>query len=398
MLKTLRLHNFRTFLNAELAFGQRHLVIGKNNSGKTNLCTALRFLRACSSHDLSASILEVPGGIGEIKNWAFDSSEVDVSCVCDVPFEGTPHQYTYDLRLKIETSSAPSQQGQPVLHVSHESLVVKGPGFADITLLENDGHEAHMLHEGSDEGYTAKTLAPSDATMLSKLYELETNRRAIAFRRYLSSWLYFALSPDAMRFRWREVSPGLTPLLPRGDNLAVLLFHLKIINERRYRRIIDHARLIEPDLEAINFLATPDQVPLPFVALRSTASATWQGLSDGTLRALALAFIAEALGGLFPGAIQPPAPLVVIEEPENGLYPGQLRRFFDQFEERASAGQFLFTSHSPYFINFFDAHRECVTLLRRSNERTEVLPVPPADEEDPDRPLLAEQYSMELLD
>ncbi len=395
MLKTLRLHNFRTYLNAELTFTDRHLVIGRNNSGKTNLCAALQLLRMTASNDLAVSAQVVPGGIAEIKNWAFDSNTVELSCICEIPFDGQPHRYTYDLRLSIETSIAPSQE--LVLRVAREQLIVKGPGFNDVTLLENDGHEAQMLHEGSDEGYTPKTLAPQDRTMLSKLYELETNRRAISFRLYLSNWLFFALSPEAIRYGWRRSTPGLGALSPRGDDLAVVLFRLKSMDEQRYRRIIEHVRLIEPDLEYINFIPSPDQGAIPFVGLRNNPRASWHGLSDGTLRCLALAVITEGVGA-GPVLGKPEAsPLVIIEEPENGIYPGQLRAFFDLMEERTGRGQFLFTSHSPYFINFFDGSRDSVTHLRRSGERTEVVPVPPPGD-DPDRPLLAEQYSMELLD
>ncbi|MCH8168145.1 MAG: hypothetical protein IIC03_09485 [Proteobacteria bacterium] len=59
--------------------------------------------------------------------------------------------------------------------------------------------------------------------------------------------------------------------------------------------------------------------------------------------------------------------------------------------------QFLMTSHSPYFVNFFDGSRDSVTLLRREEERSTIVPIPPADDDDPDRELLAEQYSMELF-
>ncbi len=386
MLKTLRLHNFRTFLNAEINFTQRHLLIGANNSGKTNLCAGLFLLRMTSSTDLPVAGQAVPGGVPEIKNRGLDSGTVELSCTCELPYEGHPHLYVYDLKLSIESSGLPSQEGQVVLRVAHEKLVVNGPGFNDVTLLENDGREAHMRHEGSDEGYTAKTLVPSDATMLSKLYELETNRRAISFRRYLSGWRYFALSPEHMRYEWRKPASGLIGLVPRGDNLAMVLFQLKNIDERRYRRVIDHVRLIEPDLEYINFIPAPDQAAVPLVAMRNQPRASWAGLSDGTLRCLALAFIAETAIG----------PLTMIEEPENGIYPGQLRAFFDLFEERTADAQVVFTSHSPYFINLFDGYRDSVTLLRRNRERTEIIPVPPA-EDDPERELLAEQYSMELF-
>lgn len=398
MLKTFRLHNFRTFLNAEVSFTNRHLIIGRNNSGKTNLCSALWFLGATARTDLGTAVVAVPGGISEIANWKLNKNQIDLSCTCEVPFEGDQYVYTYDLSLKVESSSAPSGVQQLALHVAEERLVINGPGFKNSTLLENNGRQARMLHEGSDQEYRAETLAPADATMLSKLYELESNRRAIAFRRYLRNWHYFALSPDAIRFGWAKPSSSraLRALLgPLGDTLATVLYQEKNFNDRLYRNVLKHTQLVEPALQAINFIVSPDQAATPFVELRDRPRASWVGLSNGTLRCLALAFIVEAVGSAHdPDTV--PTPLVMIEEPENGIYPGQLRRVFDLFEERAPQGQFVFTSHSPYFIDLFDAFRESVTLLRREEERTKVLSVPPP-EEGPERPMLSEEYSMELL-
>ncbi|MGB2986903.1 MAG: AAA family ATPase, partial [Phycisphaerae bacterium] len=390
MLKTLRLHNFRTFLNAEIEFTNRHLVIGKNNSGKTNLCAALRFLGATAAKDLAASAQLVPGGVSEIGNWAFSSDTVDFSCTCELPFQGAGNVYVYDLQLQMETRDTWAHGGPLVLRVSHERLVVNGAGSTNVALLETDGHEAQVLDGNPFKPSIAKIPAPRDATMLSKLYESETNRQAVLFRQYLSSWGYYALSPEAMRYGWRGSPTGLGALVPHGDNLATALYHLKNIDEQRYRRVIEHVRLIEPDLEAINFVPAPDQAPVPFIALRNRHQASWAGLSDGTLRCLALAYVAESVEAVSDIAGPDVSPLVIIEEPENGIYPGQLRAFFDLFEERAPHKQFIFTSHSPYFINFFDGYRESVTLLRRSKEITEVVPVPPA-EDGSDREPLAEQ-------
>jgi len=397
VLKTFRLHNFRTFLNTEVSFTNRHLIIGRNNSGKTNLCSALRFLGATGRYDLATALqAAVPGGIGEITNWALNSNQIDLSCTCELPFEGDPYTYTYDLSLTLESSSAPSGVRQLALHVAEERLVIDGPGFQNSTLLQNNGREAHMLNEDLPEGYMANTLAPADATMLSKLYELESNRRAIAFRRYLSTWYYFALSPEAIRTGWaRDRSLG-ADLDALGKNFANALYRIKNLNERLYRRVVKNLQVVEPGLEAINFIVSPDQTVTPFVELRDRSIASWVGLSDGTLRYLGLVFLIEGVGRS-EGTEDTPSPLIIIEEPENGIYPGLLRSLFDLFEERAPTGQFIFTSHSPYFINLFDAYRDSVTLLKRDNERTKIVPVPPPDD-DPDRPLLAEQYSMELID
>ncbi|MCK4660204.1 MAG: AAA family ATPase [Phycisphaerae bacterium] len=399
MLKKLKLHNFRTFLNAEIEFTRRHLVIGSNNSGKTNLCSALRFFAATAYAELTKSAQAIPGGIKEIKNWAFDSQEIEISCTCALPFENELFDFTYDLGLRLESSSDFADRGQIVLRVSKEQLLISGPGFPNVSLLENDGREAQMLHEenylNSGETHPVTIVAPRDATMLSKLYELPTNPRAILFRKYLSSWVCHAFSPEHMRFGCQDVSPAVRGLVTRGDNLAIALYHMKNLDEQRYRRVIDHARIIEPTLEAINFVLAPDQTPLPFVALSGRSRASWAGLSDGTLRCLGLAVIIE-LVAVWRADMGSPAPLIAIEEPENGIYPGQLRKIFDLFEERAPGEQFIFTSHNPYFIDFFDGARDSVTILRRKNERTEILSAPPA-EDDPDRLTLAEQYAMELI-
>lgn len=398
MLKSLKLHNFRTFLNATIEFTPQHLLIGKNNSGKTNLCSALRFLRTTATQDLvTAANSEVPGGVTEITNWFSKARAFELGCTCELPVDGIPYRYDYSLKVTTTnvTSSAASQLS--TLDIVSERLIVTGHNFDGVVLIENDGHEAHLRQEESDEGYCATTLAPRGATMLSKLYELDTNKRAVAFRKYLASWAYYALSPQAMREGWRRDTAGIGGMSPDGGDLSTVLFRLKNIDERRYRRVLDHVRTVEPQLEAINFLTGPDQGPVPFVAFKGEKDASWANLSDGTLRALALAVIAEtAIAGVSESAPLPVRP-TIIEEPENGIYPGLLRYLIDLFEERSAAGQFIFTSHSPYFINFFDAFRDRVTLLRKENDRTVVVDIPPPDDQDDERPLLAEEYSMELI-
>jgi len=398
MLKSLKLHNFRTYLNTTVPFTQHHLIIGKNNSGKTNLCAAIKFLRSTASQELADAAFEIPGGLTEITNWYSKSTEFEVACACEIPVDGDSHSFEYTLKIGITDGAQPEAKQLRGIGIRSEKLTVTGGGFTNVDLIENDGHEARLRHEKSDEGFCAKTLAPRGATMLSKLYELDTNRRAIAFRKYLTSWVYYSLSPLAMREGWRSGSAHLGAMSPDGRDLASTLFRLKNFDERRYRKVLDHVRVAEPSLEAINFLPVPDQGPVPFVDMHGRPRASWASLSDGTLRALGLALIAEAAA---PGDVESsdaPCPLTVIEEPENGIYPGLLRHLVDLFEGRAAQAQFVFTSHAPYFINFFDATRNCVTLLRKKDDRTVLVVIPPPDDDDEDRPLLAEQYSMELID
>jgi hypothetical protein len=43
------------------------------------------------------------------------------------------------------------------------------------------------------------TLAPQEAAVLSRLFDLDANRRANLFKRYLQLWFYYNLYPHALR-------------------------------------------------------------------------------------------------------------------------------------------------------------------------------------------------------
>lgn len=403
MLKKLRLHNFRTYLNAEAEFGQRQLVIGKNNSGKTNLCLAIRFLGASAGSPLAEAVGAcVPGGPPEFTHFAFNSNQTSFEMVCDLPFDGQMLSFQYTLSIEITGTTTGSSPGEQGVRVTAERLVLTGERFKETCLLDNDGREARLLHEEQvgreKEPYQAVTLAPKGATMLSNLYELETNRRAILFRRFLRSWTYFALSADSIRWGWREA--GRTgALYADGKHVANSIFHLKNQDERRYRRLIERVAAFEEGLEAINFLVAPDQGVVPFVALNVRPRASWAGLSDGTLRALALSHLIEVADAVRDTEGWP-SPLIIIEEPENGLYGGLLRKLVEEFEDCAPLAQFIFTSHSPYFIDLFDGEPSSVTLLRREGTRTVIhrLPSPSTTTPSDERMTLAEKYFAEILE
>lgn len=405
MLKKLRLQNFRTYLDAEINFTQRHLLIGRNNSGKTNLYRALRFLRDSARGDLATAARSIPGGIAEMKYAALDSNIIQLSCDCQLPFEGVEHEFSYSLKLNVETvaTSASSPHSQLELHVRSEELTVSWQGSARVALISNDGHEATILNEDAfvrtkQDTARLKHAVPPDGTMLSKTYDRQTNPRAVLFRDYLSSWRLYNLDPVAIRRDWQTSKPEFSVLNDDGSNLATVLYLVKSLDGPRFLKIMNHVRRLEPKLEDIGFFPVPGRVPTPFLRFSDRGSTSWEGLSDGTLRFLALVHLAESVPPLGNTSPEMMVPFTIIEEPENGLYPGLLRELLEVFEERGASGQFVFTSHSPYFINLFDCHRESVTFLRRSDGPTEVRPVPPPDDADPDRLLLAEEYSMELLD
>ncbi len=98
-------------------------------------------------------------------------------------------------------------------------------------------------------------------------------------------------------------------------------------------------------------------------------------VSEGTLRYLAMCYLVltghdERDGGW--------APLMMIEEPENGIFVGHLKELFGRIDPSGQQGQLVFTSHSPYFIDLFDATLEGLFILR-AGETHSTLIRPDAD-------------------
>lgn len=401
MLQQIRLHNFKTYLDAKIDLTRRHLLIGRNNSGKTNLCAALIFLKASAKFDLPQAIGVVPGGIPELRNWLHAGELVEIGITCELPFGDQELTYKYELTLQVAAdASGFNAPGALNLRLVKEKLILNGGGHRETPLIQSNGRQVTLLDEEAVDGQSASTTitAPSGATMLSKLFETEKNRRALLFRRYLANWYFFSLSPQHIRDGYR-VGGEPTGMKWRGDDLAKTIFYLKAQDDRRYNRFLDRVRLFEPSLESVSFLVAPDQGgAVAYVSLKHREAASWVGLSNGTLLAMGLSLIIELIDreSRLPGAIPP---LVMIEEPENGIYGGLLRKLLEDFDNYAGQAQYIFTTHSPFVMDMFAGEPESVTLLRREQERTIVQrlerekEIPPLEE----RFSLSDKYFAELL-
>ena len=92
-------------------------------------------------------------------------------------------------------------------------------------------------------------------------------------------------------------------------------------------------------------------------------------ISDGALRFLALAAIAH-------GAVT--APLLAIEEPENGISPARLFQLVELLRNHGGAGQqIILTTHAPYLVDSLQP--EELVVFTRSNGPTSLAELTPED-------------------
>jgi predicted ATPase len=358
MLKRFLVNNFRSLLNIEFSPAGLNLLVGPNNAGKTNLCSALRFIGRSSEQTLDAALLGTIGERWNVTNlFAPEAKNLNFEVECELPFKGESLRCSYSLMLESARSTSRSDGvGSESVRVVEEALKATGGRFADTILLENKEGRVRMLHEEGfatnrpNSPYYVQSTTATNATMLSRLYELENNPRAILFRRYLQSWSYFNLNPDLLRSPDVDRDDG--ALLSTGANLSRAIFDLHNQKPRLERKLIDAIRKLEPKLDLFSFSAPdPEHVHLFGEDERGHRFST-RSMSDGTLRFLAIAYV--ILTAAQSVETEGFAPLTIIEEPENGLYVGHLKPLLERIEPEGILGQFIFTTHNPYFVDLFD--------------------------------------------
>ncbi len=364
MLEEFRVDNFKSLINVNFSPREQNLLLGVNNAGKTNLCQALHFLAATARMPLQACAQAVLGGTHGVTNFYFEKDTVEFQVRASVPFAAEELAFSYTQILSVR----PSSPSLPTLEVESEMLRVRSKDFDDVVLLENTRERVRLLHETGflrGQSHYVETTAPREATMLHRLYDLESNPRANLFKQYLAAWQFYALSPAAMRGFQHQLNQPV--LMVSGENLASVIHHLKTTDERRYRRILSKLQEIDRRIDLINFDVAAEGAILMLFEDSKGNRLPARSASSGTLRYLALLYI--VCGQRLPGI----SPLIVVEEPENGIYVGHLKALLETAEDTQPGPQLVFTSHSPYFVDLFDNRLDSIFVLNRGEQHSSIV-------------------------
>jgi predicted ATPase len=354
MITRFRVNNFRNLINLEFRPVRINLIVGPNNAGKTNLCNALRFISITTGYGLDDSAGMVVGENWNISNAYLPDKQIDFEVEVILPESGRDLIYDYRLKLNAERDALTAKQ---TLRVIKERLLVAGLSTHHVPLIQNEAGNAEIYDEKSQ--VQVQTLVPTETTALSKVFDPEANRHTVIFKQQLANSWYFNLNPTALRSP--KVVGKSTVVLSSGENLNKLLFSMHNENPRLERKIIDALKLVEPKIDLFKFFSPdPDFILFLFEDKHGHAFSP-QSMSDGTLRYLVLCGLFVLLDEWSKN--KAPAPLILFEEPENGLYVGSLKPLFAGLDFQSSSGQCVFTSHSPYFIDLFDNNIEGVHVM-----------------------------------
>jgi len=180
-----------------------------------------------------------------------------------------------------------------------------------------------------------------------------------------STWLLNLLLDGVVFFdpTWSKLrapsQPGLKrrPLLSSGENLPWLALRLQQEDPERFALWVAHVRTALPQISAITVREREEDHHAYFrVTYEAGFEVTSSGLSEGTLRILALTLLAYT---------EDAPRLLVVEEPENSIHPQAIATVLDSLRSLYDS-QVWVSTHSPVVLASTKLPELLITRLERS--------------------------------
>ncbi|MFN0203912.1 MAG: AAA family ATPase [Bacteroidia bacterium] len=335
MFTKFRIRNFRTHIDTEIEVKDLTLLIGSNNSGKTNLLEGLRFF----------SEILAEGNQKVTQQTFFEhirrlSMRPSISFYCD--WEGTDdsQEFVFMIQYHLTLSCFKDEM------IHNEKLLIK------------------MLDIYNTNGESEETLENKNNSYFSLQEEMLNDEKYQKFHNGISSFFheltrfqYFHFQPLALKssneLRYKENTfdkldaegyyfiPFLKKLQKEEHNSP--LYNKLISLIRRFENSFIGFQINEESQILWQFDMGDDNYP----------AFTTDKVSDGLLKAAAVALLCT---------IKNKHSIIMLEEIENGINQKKLAEFLKwlRLASKNHGTQFILTSHSPSVIREFADKLDCV--------------------------------------
>ncbi len=331
-IEYLRVENYRALRHVEFKnLTPMTVLLGPNGSGKSTVFDVFAFLSECFESGLKRA-WDRRGRAKELKTRGCDGPVVIEIKYREPGFPVIIYHLAVDER-----------KGSPV--VMEEWLQWRrgkqGKPFRFLDYREGQGRAiSGELPDKSDKRVETPLKSP-DLVAVNALGQFADHPRVAALREFITGWHVSYLSVDDTRGQ-PEAGPQ-ERLSRTGDNLANVIQYLAEQHPSWLEHIFEVLRARVPRVEKV--LAEPMQdgrLLLQIIDAPFEHPVLARFASDGTLKMLAYLVL------LYDP--EPPS-FIGIEEPENFLHPRLLPELAEECRAASEHGQFLVTTHSPFFVN-----------------------------------------------
>jgi predicted ATPase len=347
-ISSFRIQNYRVLRDVELKDLQPvNVFIGPNGCGKSTIFDAFQFIADCLQGGVRWA-LSSRGGIRELISRQSEGPLAFTIKYRESDFGARgPHQkplITYHLAIT-------EQAGRPIVAREYLRWTRKvgkaGRPFNFLDMEMGTGTVVSGDAPESDESRIPVTMDSPHTLALTVLGQLADNPRVASLRRYIEGWYLSYFLPDQARAV--SQAGAAEHLSRRGENLSNVVQYLSESHPERLTAILERLSRRVPGLELVQTAETPDhRLALLFKDGPWDEPFPAAYASDGTIKMLAYLVLLND---------PEPAPLLGIEEPENGLHPKLHGILAEEFQAHSRGGyadkptQVFVSSHSPFFLN-----------------------------------------------
>lgn len=356
-LTRVRLRQYRSIPEADVALGPLVLLVGPNGSGKSNFLDALRLVSEALRTSLDEALAR-RGGVAQVRRRS----------------AGHPTRFSVDLDFR-----GPHGHGGYGIQVA----AVRGGGFrivrehCVVRPAARDGARTAPAEAGYrvDNGVLTSATEPGMPAVHDRRLLLADLAARKPFRHVhdgLADIGVFTLNPEAMR---EPRTPGSGQLLQRdGSDIAGVLHRMgRSVRGREDKlRIESYLRQIVPGIHGVARRTRAGREILEFTQDVPGAKAPWRfaapSVSDGTLRALGvLTSLFTPTGSAYS--------TVAVEEPETALHPTATGALLAALRDASDRRQVIATSHSPDLLDTDDVDPAELLAVRAPGGRTVIAPL-----------------------
>ena len=420
MLTRLEVDGFKNLVNFELDFGPFTCIVGENGVGKSNIFDAIRFLSLLTENTINQAALQIRNSgedVGDIADLFFTANGKPEDRMTFAVEMIVDEKVSDDFGREAKASSSflryevafryqhPSPEAGPLggLILEGEELrpITKGDAvrhlkfrhhkanFRDSVVYNNrrskygfisteDSNPTTIVvhQDGGSRGRGRPAPAEGAARTIIGTENTASTPTILAARREMQNWRILALEPSAMRRPDRYTQqPGIAA---NGAHIPATLRYLSSTADRYGDSPEDIFAMVSSRLSELVpvravRLERDDMRQLLSVVLEEASSLQLKAtsISDGTLRFLALAVLAE---------VSDETGVFCLEEPENGIHPGKLMAMNQLLHDIAvdvneKVGldnpfrQVIVATHSPYFVRLQDKNE--LVLAKSSMKKSD---------------------------
>jgi len=385
-IKKIKITNFKSFNDLEIALGNFNILIGVNASGKSNFIQLFKFLKDIADNGLENAI-SMQGGVEYLRNVNIGSSKnFSLEVVSDIEeaskmfknartgaldIEGKTYEviYKFDINFSEKNSEFEIYEDRIIEKCKFFKLE-KDVGRGEITLSNINGNVQHEFKDipaeivsGREDNFLPAFLMealPLKTLLLQTPFAYRLNRS-------ISDVSIYDFDPKEPKKA--TPSTGKAELEEDGSNLALILKHIIADGERK-RKFDNLIKYLLPLVKNVDIEFANQYLHLK---LQETYSKDYYLptflLSDGTIRmtALIIALYFEKRH------------LTIIEEPERNIHPYLISKVVKMMKEASQKKQIIVTTHNSEIVKYADL--EDILLISRDKEGFSTISRPCEKEE-----------------